>query len=295
MSNRLKKNKKGKLQLKKGKKSSDLNFEDITFSIPQITSSLQILNSINNEMDSLSNRIKYNKYNNIIKDEFFSNHINNIYSSPLLNNDYYNYDKEDIETKILLNKANALLNNNNNHKQFIRRYENKITQSNDNYYNNNINKYRINSTNYSYFNNDYNKKNVFSLKRGNNNNFISNYNLNKRKNPNNINNFFKSPSYDQKINKHKTQIKKYFLRNAFDKDINKRTKKLEDINLYINNYKRKPLVYSQPYSKRENYNVECKLRKNSDVNKYLKYKGIYKQYLRRNDDDKAIDILKYQI
>ena len=297
MSNRLKKSKKVKLKIKKGKKSTNENFEDIILNIPQITSSLQILNSINNEMDSLSNRIKYNKYNNVSKDEFASNYVNNLCNPTLINNNNYLYDKEDIETKILLNKANAFLNNNNYQQQFIKRYENKITQSNDNYYNNNIDKYRLNSTNYSFFNNDYNKNREFNFKKeNNNNNFINNYNLGKRKNLNKTNNFFKFPTYDSKINKHKTNIKKYFLRNSFDKDIIKRTKKLEDINSYINNYKRKPLVYSQPYSKRENNNDDYKLRRNFlDANKFFKFKGNYKQYLRRNDDDKAIDILKYQI
>ena len=296
MSNRLKKSKKGKLKIKKGKKSTNENFEDIILSVPQITSSLQILNSINNEMDSLSDRIKYNKYYNIFKNEFASNYVNNQFNTPLINNNNYFYDKEDIETKILLNKANAFLNNNNFQKQFIKKYENKITQSDDNYYNNNIDKYRLNSTNFSFFNNDFNKKRIFNFKRGNNNNnFINNYNIGKRKSLNKTNDFYKFPTYDFKINKPKKNIKKYFLRNSFDKDIIKRTKKLEDINSYISNYKRKPLVYSQPYTKREYNNIEYKLRNFSDANKYHKFKGNFKQYLRRNDDDKAIDILKYKI
>ena len=58
---------------------------------------------------------------------------------------------------------------------------------------------------------------------------------------------------DNNINKMKS--KKYNLKNSVDKNINKRTKKLENLTLYINDYKRKPVVYSQPSSKRINTNI----------------------------------------
>ena len=229
--------------------------EDLKNFIPNLTSinyksSLQILNSINNDLDTLSTHLKHN---NIIKQPFSYNYGKNIDNFPIVNKNNYYYDKEDLEMKELLIKANFLLKDNNLPKQIIKNYENKLRQSyldnraNDNYnfnhnrkYDNNYSKYR---KNYHLNNNDF----LFnSEKRKKENNYLNSQFFYRNYSNNNI-------KKDNKFNKF--QSKKYILKNSLEKNIIKRIKKLENVALYINEHKRKPHVYSQPNSKRFNTNI----------------------------------------
>ena len=229
--------------------------EDLKNFIPNLTSinyksSLQILNSINNDLDTLSTHLKHN---NIIKQPFSYNYGKNIDNFPIVNKNNYYYDKEDLEMKELLIKANILLKDNNLPKQIIKNYENKISQSyldnraNDNY---NFNHNRKYDNNYSKFRKNYHLNNndfLFnSEKRKKENNYLNSQFFYRNYSNNNIKN-------DNKFNKF--QSKKYILKNSLEKNINKRIKKLENVALYINEHKRKPHVYSQPNSKRFNTNI----------------------------------------
>ena len=226
--------------------------EDLKNFIPNLTSinyksSLQILNSINNDLDTLSTHLKHN---NIIKQPFSYNYGKNIDNFPIVNKNNYYYDKEDLEMKELLIKANILLKDNNLPKQIIKNYENKLRQSyldnraNDNY---NFNHNRNYDNNYSKFRKNYHL---------NNNDFL--FNSEKRKKENNYLNsqfFYRNYSNNNIKKDNKFQSKKYIIKNSLEKNINKRIKKLENVALYINDHKRKPHVYSQPNSKRFNTNI----------------------------------------
>ena len=249
MSKNIKKKKKYKIKLTDIKKNEN---EDIKNLIPNFTTidfkpPLQIINSINSDLDSLSIKLKYN---NIIKQPFSYNYEKKIDNFPLLNNyNNYYYDKEDLEMKELLIKANILLKNNILPKQIIKNYENKLFESHfDN---------RINNKNYFIQNRKY-EKNIPKFRNNyhlNNNAFV--YNSVKRKKEKYLNNQYLFRNYSNnniKKNNNKFQPKKYNLKYSLQKDINKRTKRLENITLYINDNKRKPHVYSQPNSKRFNNN-----------------------------------------
>ena len=252
MSKNIKKKKKYKIKLMDIKKEENDDLKNLipNFTTVDFKSSLQILNSINYDLDSLSTKLKYS---NILKQPFSFNYEKKIDNFPILNNNIninnYNYDKEDLEMKELLIKANILLKDNILPKQIIKSYENKLYQS--------------------HFDDRINNNNYFIQKRKNENNFSkfrSNYHLNnnaflfnseKRKKEKYLNNqlFYRNFSNNNiKKNNNKFPQKKYILNNPLQKDINKRTKKLENITLYINNHKRKPHVYSQPNSKRFNTN-----------------------------------------
>lgn len=252
MSNNIKKKKKDKKKLKNIKTNENEDLKNIMPNINavELKSSLQIINSINYDLDTLSNELRYN---NIIKQPF-SNNINNF---KTINNAEYYYDKEDLEMKELLLKTNLLLKNNNFHKQIIKSYEKKLFHSN---FNNNNNINDCDSFNY---NRKYNTNN--------NAKFNNNYHLNKNdfvinnKKPEKVN-YLNSQFYYQNLPHHssynirkdninKMKSKKNVLKSSMDKNINKRTKKLENLTLYINDYKRKPVVYSQPGSKRINTNI----------------------------------------
>jgi hypothetical protein len=129
-----------------GNNYNNNNNSAITAEFP-VRSSLQILSDINNDMDLLSNRI-----NKEIMPISSSISQKNLYDfSPFqfqtINNDNMNhfYDKEDMEIKELINKANNLTGNFN--------------------YNKNRNRFRYNSNRYNYnheLNSRYEKENEFN-------------------------------------------------------------------------------------------------------------------------------------
>ena len=309
MSNNPKKKKKLKLKVKKEKKISNEDIKENNINIippleyPNMKSTLQLLSSINNDLDALSGNMKSN---NIFKNPFSFNINEYKTHNPLLANNNYFYDKQDLETKELLNKANIYLNNNNIPKQIISNYENKIIQTRGNYANN------YNSYNNYIRNNKYNSRNPFFENNNNNNFYLNNTNnmrkeniksrfiniFQKNRKNNSVNKFINYSNYntnnikrDNTNHNLRIQLKKNNFRNNFDNNINKRTKKLEDISSYLNNYLRRPIVYSQPDSTKFKGNIMSKSRIYSSDRKYPKFKENYNQYIRENDN-KTIDILK---
>ena len=85
--------------------------------------------------------------------------------------------------------------------------------------------------------NNYKIRNANYLKNENiKKSFLNNFVNRKNENKNFI--YLLNPKYDSKS-------KKIYLRNIHDKNINQKIKKIETIILYINNYKRRPRVYTQ--------------------------------------------------
>ena len=273
-----------KKKKKEKRKINEKNKEKVKMiDIPKIKTSYEMLSSINSELDSLFNNMKYKI---IFKDAFPCNNGYKINKYSLFNNNL-DYDKEDVEIKELINKANLYLKNNNSQKLFIKNYENKICQSNDNY-DYNCNNFKNNIIP-SY--NSYKNRNTFYVKNENiKNSFLNNF-INKKKEKKNK--YFLNQKYNSQRNKYNKKSRKIYLRNTHEQNINKKIKKLENINLYINNYKRKPIVYTQIDSIKLDKNI-LPNRNISNEGKYLQFKEKYKKYI-RGSDEKAIDILKAKI
>ena len=294
MSDVSKKKKKNNKKIKKvkGKINKDIIDKIPTLDIPVIKTSYQMISSINSELDELSNNIKYNKIFN-----------KNILSFPLFDFNF-DYDKQDFEMKELINKANLYLSNNNLNKQIIKNYENKICQSND-YYIPRINNFNSNRNNeYTGFNN-INYDSNFPIKNKNYLNkenikksFLNNLNkINKRKGNAYTNRSYYNSLYDTKMNRYRNNnSQRYILRNTLNNKANQKIKKLENLNLYINTNKRRPIVYTQiEHPRQTDVKLIPKMRNLSEKNKYLKYLEKNNRFTRINNDDKAIDILKEKI
>ena len=284
MSNIIKKKKKGKR-----KSNKSIKEKPITEDIPQLKSPLQILSSINKELDIISNNMKYNKLSEspfLYKNE---NKTNKTHDSLFLNNNF-DFDKDDFEIKELINKANSYLSN-NNPKQIIKSYENKMCQSKDDHFLQNY--YLYNKKNFT--NDNFRIKNVNNIKRENiKNSFLNNFDNSYKVIPKNK--FLFYSNNNTKRNNYKAKSEKNFLRNSFDKNINQKIKKLENINKYIYDYKRKPIVYKQIDSITLNKNIFPKIRKFSDEGKIYKFKKENNRFIRLNNiDERAIDILKNKI
>ena len=251
------------------------------FEMP-IQSSLQILSNINNEMDLLSNKIQKD-FTTISTSSVGKLELDYPPILPINNNNYV-YDKEDFEIKELLIKANHLINiskNNNklnnklNNNDNIKKYENKIIQSDEPNFkysenNNNINKDIKN--NYDLFdrenmnNNHTNQKDIIDINKYLDNNdeevddMSQKYFINRKPKVKNIkNNNYKIRDYlnlnvnDKQNNFDNENIHKYQDFSSQKNEINSRnnslinrTKKIEDLYKYTNNPRRIPMVYSQP-------------------------------------------------
>ena len=294
MSDVSKKKKKNNTKIKKVKRkiNKDIIDKKQTLDIPIIKTSYQMISSINSELDELSNNIKYNKIFN-----------KNILSFPLFDFNL-DYDKQDFEMKELINKANLYLSNNNLNKQIIKNYENKMCQSND-YYIPRINNFNYNRNNgYSNFNN-INYDSNFQIRNKNYLNkenikksFLNNLNkINKRKGNAYTNRSFYNSLYDTKMNRYRNNnSQRYILRNTLNKNGNQKIKKLENLNLYVNINKRRPIVYTQiEHPRQTEVKLIPKMRNLSEKNKYLKYLEKNKRFTRVNNNEKAIDILKEKI
>ena len=210
-----------------------------TLSTNRNNNPLQLLSSINNEMDNLSNTLKTNFaiYSSPSTFNQFEFNANINYTSPILSNNYNNYyDKEDFEIKELLIKANKLINdneynmkfkNNLNNNNLGKKFENKITQSDDinfKYYaNNNQNKLFPNNTN------NWNNNNV---NLDNNNNFNTNTNFYENRN-NNFNNFDNDNNINMNMNNKYINTRKSDL--SIDKDFY-RINNNRDYNQIDNNF-----------------------------------------------------------
>ena len=251
------------------------------FPVPVSTpfQSLQLLSNINNEMDTLSKTLntKFSLYSlpspstSLYNQDFNFNYnlnsnLNSNFSPSFLNSNYnynnYNnyYDKEDFEIKELLIKANKIINDNeiklklnnnnlfnNNNNGGVKKFENKITQ-----YEENIFKNENNSNNISINNNSDNNLNTnYDFYKDKNNNYpdhIINNNLHSmQQNTNNIfhnkysNNYMKENYYQDRKQKSINNgfpllNKKDFFNNNFEINNNNRQndnisfKKYQDYN-----------------------------------------------------------------
>jgi hypothetical protein len=132
-----------------GNNYNNNNISAITAGFP-VRSSLQILSDINNDMDLLSNKINKEIMPKFSSTSFSQKNLNVFSPFPFqkIKNDSMNhfYDKEDIEIKELINKANNLTGNFN--------------------YNKNRNRFRPNSNRYNNYshelNSRYEKENEFN-------------------------------------------------------------------------------------------------------------------------------------
>lgn len=283
-----------KVEIKKGDKiiENEIKKNNINSTSPVTTysySSLQLLSNINSEMDSLS-KILNSKFGIFSPPYMNSQNYNNDYNpSFIINNNNNNYyDKEDFEIKQLITKANQLINNNENNiklnilNNYNKKFENKITQSDDfdfnypnntnniftnnlnNNYNNNLNsnflrynyqqnrldRYRNNSSkNNSFFENNDSRMNYYINNRKKS---IDNglYRLNRKKLINNN-------DEDENFDNDNEIFQKYDFNNSkkhknegttFDANIINRTKKIDDLYKFNNSLRKKPIVYIQPDS-----------------------------------------------
>ena len=161
------------------------NYSILTAAFP-IRSSLQILTDINNDMDLLSNKINKNIIPKYSINSYKYKPENTSYFSPMMNNFYsngynsnINYDKEDLEIKQLINKANNLINNYNRNDNAIYKYSktnfNSFSENNNKYFNSYHHDLSDNNNYGSYTSRDYNFNSI--------RNFGHHYRKNKRKKP----------------------------------------------------------------------------------------------------------------
>ena len=222
-----------------------------TLSTNRNNNPLQLLSTINNEMDNLSNTLKTNFaiYSSPSTFNHFEFNTNINYTSPILSNNYNNYyDKEDFEIKELLIKANKLINDNEYNMKFKnnlninnlgKKFENKITQSDD------INfKYYANNNQNNLFPKNTNNSNNSNVNLNNNNNFNTNTNFYENRN-NNFNNFYNDNNNmnNKYINTRKSDlsIDQDFYRinnnnrdyNQIENNFNSRERKHKSINNHI--------------------------------------------------------------
>ena len=220
--------------------------------IPKKTT-IQVLMEISTEMDTLSSHME--KTLPIKPVTNYTNNFGNNINNNIINNSYSiiaNLDKEDLEIKNLINKANELSKNSinsNKNKEEIKTFEDKCCQSDDeiiNDYNNNKNDINENEDkSKEEFNNDKNGNRYpydpyrhldyyNDLKNNNRNNNLNN-NIN-----NNINDKENNVSFSYT-----------------------RVKKMEDLYTRTNNNsRRQPMIYTQP----ESINNNNTIRNNSNIN-----------------------------
>ena len=246
------------------------NNNNITSAFPILPSStktpLQMLSSINNEMDSLSNTLK-TKFSIFSSPYTFNKLDFNInYTPSVLNNNFGNYyDKEDFEIKELIIKANKLINdretnikfnNNINNSNSLKKFENKITQSDEI----NFKKYLNNKSNF--FNNNINNINN-NINLNDDYNLNNNYNLNNKfntktdffKNKNNNNNFM---DFENNNNIYKLNNKYNYNKNELDID--------KDFYRINNNRNRELLENNYRERKNKSINNPIRLNRNDFMN-----------------------------
>ena len=246
------------------------NGNDITMAniIPK-KSTLQLLMEISSEMDALTSHLekvlpsptKYNIDYNISNPAPTIPIIQN-YSLPPLPN----YDQEDLEIKKLINKANemtnnSILKNNNNNKNENKIYEDKACQSDDEIdIENSYNKNDDTRTRQDYYNDNENMRNG------------SKFPYDPYKHLDYYNDLRNNNGY----NDNKTPFSD-----------NNRIKRMDDIYRgNNNNFRRHPIIYSQPESN-NNYNSM----RNSNFNNENNNKEMDFQRYKPNSITQAMDIL----
>ena len=250
--------------------------DNIPSSFPiQIQSSLQVISSINNEMDSLSNVLK-TKFMTFSSPSLFNQNINCL-SNFNINNDNNLYDKEDFEIKALLAKTKIAINetehNLNNLKLknlFNKKYENKIIQSDDIPYtiNNNIPNFTNKNKNYNTISNNY-QNSYFNEFENNNNKYIN------KRNSNGANYLFEK-------NKNKNYNNDYYINSKF-KSLNKESHHLNRKDFLNNNYNNENInnkyensIFQENKSFNNHYRNEDDSLNKSLINKTKKIEDLYK-------------------
>ena len=242
-------------------------------------SSLQILSSINNDMDFLSKSLN-SKFIGVSSQPLNNdNYKYNSLSSFSTNNYNCYYDKEDYEVKELLARAKQLINNtdnkiklNNIFNSLNTKYENKLCQSgesnikhfnNFNNYNNNndLGNYNFNTTPDIYRNNNYNNNKTY-------NQYRSKSNINYNNNINNYENEEITDGYyrDEMLKRMNQNYNKNYQRKDFLNNVPNK-----------NNYNANDNVIFKDYQKYKNNNkYEDPFFEDSLVNRTKKIEDLYK-------------------
>ena len=190
-----------------------------------INYSLKALSDINNDMDLLSYKINKDIIPKYSINSYNDKKLENInYRSPLINNDYNYYDKEDFEIKQLINKSKEILNilnirNNGDFKFKYNKTKKYVNLENgENKYKNTFSQYSNKSLNSSKFSTHFYKKNNYD---NNNINYKTISNLDKNYNFNRINN-----EHDN-INNHRRILE--FGKNSFNNNYNFKNNNVDTI------------------------------------------------------------------
>ena len=232
------------------------NGNDITVgNIAPKKTTIQLLMEISTDMESLSSHIDKTMPIKPIPPVILNNYsdINNNYTN-MANISFAHLDKEDLEIKQLINKANELSNMSKiNRQNEIKTFENKLCQSdedNDNeFYNQEEEKETYNND--INYNNINERRNDFPYDPYKHLGYYNNLkNRNRQLNNNNFNNYQNKERKNYGYNKNN---------NASFNSL--RVKKMDELYNLPNNTKKQPIIYTQPQS---NSNTM----RNRMVNKY---------------------------
>ena len=213
---------------KKNKKKGKENSEEI---IPKKTT-IQLLMEISTEMDTLSSHMETALP---IRKITYTPTTNNIANNPMTNSYSIiaNIDKDDLEIKNLIEKANQLTNNSKNIKkeEEIKTYEDKGCQSEDEIENDGENEDKGYQ---DYYNNNGNK---FPYDPNKHLEYYKDLQINKQvqTNSNNINTL---NNINNTVSHNDTRVKK-----------------MEDLYNRTNSIRRQPIIYTQPETSNRNINL----------------------------------------
>ena len=261
------------------------------------SSSLQIISSINSDMDSLSNTLnsKFMGVSSSPPTSLFDQNYNSFPSFSVNNYNNY-YDKEDFEIKELLIKAKQLIDNTDNKIKLnsilnrnVKKYENKICQSGEP----NIKHF---NDNYNYTNTNYNFNTSSDLYKNNNNN-ISNYDIN-----NNNNNYNYNKYRNQNNKKYKLNTNSFLENNIDNEEISDnyyKNEKQKKINNNYNNFNRNDYLDNNMNTNKTNNhynnndNVIFKTYQDFNHSNSKKKDDISLDYSIKNRTKKIEDLYKY--
>ena len=241
--------------------SNNIMFNGNDITVGNITpkkTTMQLLLEITSDMETLSSHIEKTmpiKPLPPINNDINNYNFNNNYTSNA-NISFANLDKEDLEIKQLINKANELSNISklNNMKNEIKTFEDKCCQSDEeNDYNNQEEDNERSDNNINY-NNVNEKRNEFPYDPYKHLGYYNNLKSNNRQNQmnNNYNTYRTRPNQNYGFNQQRNN-------NASINSV--RIKKMDELYNLPSNIKKQPIIYTQPQSKNNTM-------KNRMINKY---------------------------
>ena len=252
------------------------NGNDITVgNIVPKKSTIQILMEITTDMDNLSAHIEKTMpikqlpiITNNIKDYSYNNNYNNYVNANI---SFANLDKEDLEIKQLINKANELSNMSrlNTKKNEIKTFENKCVQSDeeiDNQYNNQTEEKEQSENNINY-NNINERRNEFPYDPYKHLGYYNNLQNNNRRIQND----------NRTYRNQNRQINEYNQNDNFQNSYNNlRIKKMDELYNMPSINKKQPIIYTQPESKSNTMRnkVINKFNENYDINNVIESNNI---------------------